>query len=132
MKNRIVAVVIALVAGTGSLLVAPPRDARAQEAPQVREIEIVVRGGYSPSRIVVREGERVRLRFVRHEYSSCTREVVFPWLDLRRELPPHQPVVVELPAMRAGEYEFRCGMNMVRGTIVVEATASGATTARPE
>lgn len=120
--QKIVAILISLTAALGSLLVAPaPQRALAQDAASVRVIEIVVDGGYEPSRIVIREGERVRLRFVRHEYSSCTREVVFPWLDLRRELPPHQPVVIDLPAMRAGEYEFRCGMNMVRGTIVVQA-----------
>lgn len=92
--------------------------ARAQG--EVREIEIVVRGGYHPDRITIAEGERVRLRFVRREHSSCTREVVFPELGIRRELPPHRAVVIELPALPPGEHEFRCGMNMVRGTIVVE------------
>ena len=120
--NRIVALVITVfVAAAGSLALGAPPHARAQEASPVREIEIVVRGGYQPGRITVPEGEPVRLRFVRHEYASCTREVVFPWLGLRRELPPHQPVVVELPAMRAGEYEYHCGMSMIRGTIVVVA-----------
>ena len=119
--NRIVALVITLAAAAGSLAMGPPPRARAQAPSPVREIEIVVRGGYQPGRITVPEGEPVRLRFVRHEYASCTREVVFPWLGLRRELPPHQPVVVELPAMRAGEYEYHCGMSMIRGTIVVVA-----------
>ena len=122
-KRTILALALSLAAPLASVLAPMPAglasSALAQDS--VREIEIVVRGGYEPGRITVREGERVRLRFVRHEYSSCTREVVFPWLDLRRELPPDQPVVVELPPMHAGEYEFRCGMNMVRGTIVVEA-----------
>lgn len=106
-----------LLAGTAAftLLSAPV----AAQDDGTREIEIAVDGGYRPDRITVTEGERVRLRFVRHEYSSCTREVVFPALNIRRELPPHRPVVIELPALRAGEYEFRCGMNMVRGTIVV-------------
>lgn len=99
----------------------PLRSADAEEAVPVRELEIIVDGTYRPSRLVVREGEPVRLRFIRHDESSCTREVVLPWLGLRRELPPHTPVVFELPPMKAGEYEFRCGMNMVRGTLIVEA-----------
>jgi plastocyanin domain-containing protein len=119
--HRIVAILVSLAAPLGGVVASTAQHAEAQEAAPARVIDIVVQGGYQPSRIVVREGERVRLRFVRHEYSSCTREVVFPWLDLRRELPPHQPVVIDLPAMRAGEYELRCGMNMVRGTIVVQA-----------
>ena len=121
MKKQLVAVALTLATALGSVTALAPEPARAQDATPVREIEITVRGGYTPNRITVREGERVRLRFVRHEYSSCTREVVFPSLGIRRELPPNQPVVIELPALSAGEHAFHCGMNMVRGTIVVDA-----------
>ena len=93
--------------------------AQAHQHEAVREIEIIVEGGYKPSRIEVHAGERVRLKFVRKEYSSCTREVVFPSLHIRRELPPNQPVVIDLPALQPGEYEFKCGMNMIRGTLLV-------------
>ncbi len=117
--KKIVGLVLALLVSLASLATPIPGVVGAQLAPQVQEIEIVVRGGYQPSRITVREGEPVRLRFVRQEYSSCTREVVLPWLGLRRELPPHEPVVIELPPMRAGEHELHCGMNMVRATLVV-------------
>jgi plastocyanin domain-containing protein len=94
-------------------------DAHAEEV-KVREIEVVVDRGYQPSRIVVQRGERVRLKFVRKDYSPCTREVVFPSLDIRRDLPLNEPVFIDLPVLAAGETEFHCGMNMVRGTIVVE------------
>lgn len=108
-----------------SSLLAPALPARlshaeaSQQAPSVREIEIVVEGSYKPNRIEVHEGERVRLRFVRKEYTSCTKEVVFPQLNIRRELPPNKPVIIELPKLAVGEYEFKCGMNMIRGTLVV-------------
>ncbi|KYG07671.1 hypothetical protein BE21_28085 [Sorangium cellulosum] len=100
-------------------------SAAAEEAPApspqaVREIEIVVDGGYKPSRIVVAEGERVRLKLVRRDYSPCSREVVFASLGIRRELPTNVPVVIDLPALSPGEIEFKCGMNMLRGVIVVE------------
>jgi plastocyanin domain-containing protein len=88
-------------------------------APVAREIEIVVDGSYKPNRVELHEGERVRLKFVRKESNSCTKEVVLPQLNVRRELPPNRPVLIDLPALTAGEYEFKCGMNMVRGTIVV-------------
>ncbi|WP_437307646.1 cupredoxin domain-containing protein [Sorangium sp. So ce388] len=86
----------------------------------VREIEIVVDGGYKPSRIVVAEGERVRLKLIRRDYSPCSREIVFASLNIRRELPTDVPVVIDLPALSPGEVEFKCGMNMLRGVIVVE------------
>lgn len=105
-----------LLAGAAVFTLSAPIAAQDEAT---REIEVVVDGGYRPDRITLRAGERVRLRFVRHEHSSCTRELVIAALNIRRELPPHRPVVIELPALRAGEYEFRCGMNMVRGRIVV-------------
>lgn len=116
---RIVVFAVFLAAASGSLAIVPPSPTRAQAPSQVREIEIVVQGGYHPNRVTIREGERVRLRFVRRETSMCSRYIVLPWLNVRRELPPNQPVIIDLPAMRAGSYEFRCGMNMLRGTIVV-------------
>ena len=108
---------ISFLAGAGVVLAA---DAQA-DAPhhQGREIEILVKGGYSPDRIEVFEGEHVQLRFLRKESSGCSREVVFPAFGIRKELPENTPVVIHLPAMKAGEYEFKCGMDMLRGKIVV-------------
>lgn len=103
-----------------------PAAARAQApAGAVREVE-VVDGGYRPARVEVAAGERVRLRFVRRDYGGCTREVVFPTLGLRRELPTGRPVTVDLPALPAGETPFECGMGMVRGTVVVRAAPTAA------
>ncbi len=112
---------IALILGAFVPLTAPVRAASGQDA-LVREVEIIVEGGYQPAKIIVKAGERVRLKFVRKEYTGCTRELVIPALELRRELPPNKPVLVDLPALSPGEYEFRCGMNMVRGAITVVAS----------
>ena len=87
-------------------------------AEPAREIEVVVDHGYAPEEIEVRAGEHVRLRFVRHDHSGCTREVVFPSLGLRRDLPPGQPVVIDLGRVPAGVIEFHCGMKMVHGRVV--------------
>ena len=110
---------IAVMSATPALWLSPSTAAVAAEESAVREIEIVVDGGYKPAQVEVRQGERVRLKFVRKEYAGCTREVVIPVLGIRRELPPNKVVTIDLPALAPGEYEFRCGMNMNRGTIVV-------------
>jgi plastocyanin domain-containing protein len=110
---------IALVLGAFSPLVAPATAAIAETAPAYREIEIFVEGGYKPANITVKAGERVRLKFVRKEYSGCTRELVIAAFGIRKDLPPNKPVLVDLPPLAPGEYEFRCGMNMVRGSITV-------------
>ncbi len=90
-----------------------------QEAGAVREIEVIVDRGYTPARIEVNEGERVKLKFIRREYTPCTREIQIPSLNIRQELPTNKPVIVELPPLKAGDIEYKCGMNMVRGTLVV-------------
>jgi plastocyanin len=109
---KMVAAAAFVIAGTGASL-----EARAAETR--KEVKVAVDRGYQPNLIEVKEGELVRLTFLRTDYTPCTREVVFPELGIRKELPTNKAVVIELPALKAGEYEFRCGMNMVRGTIVV-------------
>ena len=39
---------------------------------------------------------------------------------IRRELPLNQPVDIEFTPSKTGNVDFVCGMNMLRGTIVVE------------
>ncbi|HEX5751017.1 MAG TPA: cupredoxin domain-containing protein [Archangium sp.] len=111
--------IAALLALSPAVGVLPPMNAHAGEAPTPREVQVRVERGYNPARIEVREGERVRLTFLRTEYTPCTKEVVFPTLGIREELPPHQPVTVELPPQKVGEVEFHCGMKMSRGKVVV-------------
>lgn len=104
-----------IAAALATLASASPAAAQAP----VTEIDIVVDGGYDPSRIEVTTGTHVRLRFTRHEYAGCTREVVFPTLGVREELPPHEAVVIDLGVLPAGEHRFECGMSMIHGVIVV-------------
>lgn len=105
-----------------ALLSAGPASAQTNERAKVREIEIVVEGAYKPQRIEIMEGEQVRLRFIRKDYGPCTREVIFPKLNIKRDLPTGQPVTIELPVLAPGEYEFKCGMNMIKGVLIVGAT----------
>jgi len=108
----------------GGAAVSLPGDARADSAHhQAREIEVVVEGGYRPNRIQLTQGEHVKLTFIRKESSGCSREVVFPALGIRRELPEGVPVVIALPELEPGEYPFTCGMSMIRGTLVVQPRA---------
>lgn len=85
-----------------------------------QEVDILVKGGYSPDRIVVRRGQLVRLKFRREETSSCSEKVVFSDFGIVRDLPAHETTAVEFTPDRSGEFTFTCGMNMLRGQIVVE------------
>jgi plastocyanin domain-containing protein len=96
----------------------------------IPEIEIVVRGGYSPDRIEVRQGQPVRLTFLRQESNPCTEEVIFGDFGVARRLPEGERVIVEFTPDRVGEFPFHCSMNMVRGMLVVKPASSAVTTTR--
>ena len=119
--SGLLAALMLSVSAWASSAVAPSAAAQAHEHAAVREIEIVVEGAYKPNRIEVRQGERVRLKIIRKEYNGCTREIVFPKLNITRELPTNKIVYIDLPALQAGDYEFKCGMNMIKGVLVVTA-----------
>jgi plastocyanin domain-containing protein len=86
----------------------------------VQEIKVVVKGGYTPDRIVVERGRPVRLNFDREETSSCSETVVFGDFGIAKPLPAFQTTPVEFTPDRAGEFTFTCGMNMLRGKLIVE------------
>jgi plastocyanin domain-containing protein len=85
-----------------------------------QETTIVVKGAYAPDVIVVERGKPVRLNFLRQETAACSEEVVFPDFARRAQLPEGELVPIEFLPEEAGEYEFTCGMGMLRGKLVVE------------
>ncbi|QJX48514.1 cupredoxin domain-containing protein [Hymenobacter taeanensis] len=86
----------------------------------VQEVDITVKGGYSPDVIEVEKGKPVQLHFYRDEEASCSEEVLFPDFGIRRELPAFQTTLIELLPQQAGRFEFTCGMGMLRGSLVVK------------
>lgn len=97
-----------------------PKEAReATLRGDVQEVEITVKGGYSPGLIQVREGLPVRLIFDRQENSDCSSRVVFPDFRVSRSLAAFGKTEVDFTPDRSGEFGFACGMNMLHGTLVV-------------
>ena len=86
----------------------------------VQQVRITVKGGYSPDTVVVRQGRPVRLDFYRDETASCSETVVFGDFGIARDLPPFKTTSVEFTPDRPGEFTWTCGMNMLRGKLVVQ------------
>ena len=86
----------------------------------VQQIKVTVKGGYSPDLIVVKKGVPVRIDFYRDETASCTEQVIFGDFGIARDLPAFQTTPIEFTPDKAGEFIFACGMNMVRGKLLVE------------
>ena len=86
----------------------------------VQEVDITVKGGYTPDVIEVERGKPVQLNFFRDEEATCSEELVFPEFHIRRELPAYQTTLIELLPEKKGIFEFTCGMHMLRGKLVVK------------
>uniref|UniRef100_A0A7V2B2N3 Efflux RND transporter periplasmic adaptor subunit n=1 Tax=Rhodothermus marinus TaxID=29549 RepID=A0A7V2B2N3_RHOMR len=78
--------------------------------------------GFVPSRIEVPSGRPVRLTVTRTTDQTCATAIQFPELGIGPvDLPLHQPVTLTFTPARAGAYLFTCGMNMLKGTLLVHA-----------
>lgn len=87
----------------------------------VQTVDIRISGGeYQPASVTVAKGQPVRLNFTRDEKPTCGDVLVFPALNIRKEIPVNQVVSVDLNPTETGNLEFTCGMNMMKGAVVVQ------------
>lgn len=100
---------------------APHRVAAAvSSSAGVQQVDIVVKGGYSPNVIEVERGQPVQLNFYRDEEGTCSEELLLPDFNIRRDLAPFKTTAIEFLPKQAGTFEFTCGMHMLRGSLVVK------------
>jgi RND family efflux transporter MFP subunit len=89
--------------------------------PDMQEARVIVsEKGFEPSHVALRAGVPVRLTFVRTTDATCATEMLIPAFKIKRALPLNQPVAVEFMPQKSGDIDFVCGMNMLKGTIVVQ------------
>jgi plastocyanin domain-containing protein len=75
--------------------------------------------GFDPAVIPAKAGQPLKLAFYRPNAANCAREVVFPELGIRKDLPPGQTVVVDITPRKSGPLGFECGMKMLKGQLIV-------------
>ena len=97
----------------------PPVPARQSGQPIERVAVTVSDTAFAPDRVSIPAGQATDLVFTRTVEQTCATELVIPSLGVRKPLPLNRPVVVRIPAQAAGEIAFACGMNMLKGTVVV-------------
>ena len=96
------------------------QSAQAWSPQQEQEATIkVTEKGYEPAQLKLQLGVPARLTFVRETENTCGTEVIFPDYDIERVLPLNERVVVEFTPQESGEFVFTCGMNMLRGKLVI-------------
>lgn len=114
--SMVAAPLLVVALGTGCSKSTPADSA---EGAQVAQVE-VQSSGFVPSSVRVPANQVSHVRFVRKTDQTCAKEVVFPDLGIEKKLPLDQPVDVEIPAGRARTLAFACGMDMLKGKVVVQ------------
>lgn len=76
--------------------------------------------GFQPASITLRRGVSAQVTFLRTTDATCAKEVVFADYGIKRELPLNKAVVISFTPKKAGEFTFSCGMNMMRGKLIVK------------
>jgi plastocyanin domain-containing protein len=75
--------------------------------------------GYHPEESRAPANQPVRLILTRTSDEGCGEELVIPSLKLKRKLPLNEPVSIDLTMPASGKLAFTCGMDMMKGAIVV-------------
>ena len=126
------AVSLVLVTGAGFLIACsdgtpPPAAAEVTRVAHVgasegtvQELTVDVSGEFSPANFTVRKGQPVRMHFKRGDQPTCADEVVFPDLKIRQKLAANQTTTIEFTPQKEGTMRFACGMDMMKGILVVQ------------
>ncbi len=83
-------------------------------------IPITVDGdGFKPTAVKFKKGAPATLVFTRTTDDTCATEVVFPQLDIKKELPKNKPIAITIPTDKEQTLTFQCGMGMYKSTVVI-------------
>jgi plastocyanin domain-containing protein len=80
----------------------------------------ITKRGYEPKSLSLKPDVPARITFVRETNESCGTEIVLKDYGISKPLPLGKPVTVEFTPTGSGEFKFTCGMDMLRGKIIVQ------------
>jgi len=83
-------------------------------------VAITVDGdGFKPSSVTFKKGTPGTLIFTRTVDDTCATEVVFPQLDIKKDLPKNSPVTITVPTDKEQKLTSQCGMGMYKSSVVI-------------
>ena len=75
--------------------------------------------GFKPSSVAFKKGAPAQLEFLRTSDETCATEVVFPELNVKKDLPKGKPVTIDVPTDKDQKLTFQCGMGMYKSSVVI-------------
>jgi len=92
----------------------------ARQAPASQEAKVTITTkGFVPASLNLKAGVPAKITFLRQTDATCATAVAMPEYKIQKDLPLNKPVVFEITPKK-GTFEFVCGMNMLRGKVVVQ------------
>ena len=76
--------------------------------------------GFTPASVTVDKGKPATLVFTRTTDGTCATAVVFPEINVKKDLPLNTPVSIEVPTDTARTLKFTCGMGMYESSVVIK------------
>jgi membrane fusion protein, heavy metal efflux system len=92
---------------------------RSTDATQTAKV-VVNEQGFEPAKVALRAGIPAQITFLRTTDKTCATEVVFPSFNIKRALPLNERVEIEFTPSTTEDIAFACGMNMLKGVVVVQ------------
>ncbi len=81
----------------------------------------VSKAGFTPGEIILDRSKYSKLAFLRTDSENCGNEIVFKDLNIKKQLPVGEVVLVDLPnSLKGNTINFACGMDMLKGNILVQ------------
>ena len=84
-----------------------------------QEGQVVVKGGYEPEVLYLKQGVPAEVTFKMEDTTACRSRLVFSSLGVDKDLSKEKLAKVQIPTDKAGEIDYACGMDMFHGKIVV-------------
>lgn len=86
-----------------------------------QEIDLKISASrYSPNIIVAKKDLPLKINLYADENAGCTREIIFPDFNIDKIVPAGGKETIEINPTKAGEFGFRCSMDMARGKLIIE------------
>lgn len=94
------------------------KETTVQDGKQV--VDMVVNNGWNPNTIKAKADLPTTINLDVQQAGGCVSALVFQSLNTGVQLQSGSKQTLELPALKAGTYQFSCQMGMINGSLVVE------------
>lgn len=86
-----------------------------------KEIQVTVTdNGFEPKELTIPKGQAAVVVMTRKSDNTCATEAVFTESGKKYDLPLNTPVRIDLTGTAPGTLHYACGMDMEKGSIVIE------------